>query len=52
VNARNVFNNVNLANPIGNINSHLFSESNALAGGPFSSGAANRQVYLQLVFAF
>ncbi len=52
VNARNVFNNVNLANPIGNINSHLFGESNALAGGPFSSGAANRQVYLQLVFAF
>jgi hypothetical protein len=52
VNARNVFNNVNLGNPIGNINSHLFGQSNALAGGAFSSGAANRQVYLQLLFAF
>jgi hypothetical protein len=52
VNARNVFNNVNLGNPIGNINSQKFGQSNALAGGAFSSGAANRQVYLQLLFAF
>jgi Carboxypeptidase regulatory-like domain/TonB dependent receptor len=52
VNARNVFNNVNLGTPIGTLGSHLFGESHALAGGPFSSGAANRQVYLQLLFAF
>ena len=52
VNARNVFNNVNLGIPIGNLGSHLFGDSNALAGGAFSQGAANRQVYLQLLFAF
>ena len=52
VNARNVFNNVNLGTPIGTLGSRLFGESHALAGGPFSSGAANRQVYLQLLFAF
>jgi Carboxypeptidase regulatory-like domain/TonB dependent receptor len=51
-NARNVFNNVNLGTPIGNLGSRLFGESHALAGGSFSSGAANRQVYLQLLFAF
>jgi hypothetical protein len=52
MNARNVFNNVNLGTPIGTLGSRLFGESHALAGGPFSSGAANRQVYLQLLFAF
>jgi hypothetical protein len=52
VNARNVFNNLNLATPVGNLGSRLLGESNAVAGGPFSSGAANRQIYLQLLFAF
>jgi hypothetical protein len=30
----------------------LFGQANALTGGAFSSGAANRQVYLHLLFAF
>ena len=64
VNARNVFNNVNLANPsavlnppataggAASYNSSFFGVSNALAGGPFSSNAANRQIYLQAGFSF
>jgi hypothetical protein len=52
VNARNIFNNVNVANPIGNLSSPLFGESNALAGGPFSSSTANRRIDLQLSFSF
>ena len=64
VNARNVFNNVNLANPSAvlnppavpggpaSYNTEFFGVSNALAGGPFSSNAANRQIYLQAGFSF
>jgi hypothetical protein len=52
VNARNVLNRVNLATPIGNLNSPLFGESNALAGGPFGSAAANRKLELQAAFSF
>ncbi len=52
VNARNVFNKVNAANPIGNLSSPLFGESNALAGGPFSSSTANRRIDLQVLFNF
>jgi hypothetical protein len=52
VNVRNLFNNVNLGNPVGNLGSPLFGQSNSLAGGPFSSGAALRKMDLQLVFAF
>ena len=64
VNARNVFNNVNLANPSAvlnppaiaggsaSYNTSFFGVSNALAGGPFSSNAANRQIYLQAGFSF
>ncbi|PYY09677.1 MAG: hypothetical protein DMG69_09225 [Acidobacteria bacterium] len=52
VNARNVLNRVNLATPIGNLNSPLFGESNALAGGPFSSASANRKLELQAAFSF
>ena len=52
VNARNVLNRVNLATPVGNLTSPLFGESNALAGGPFSSSAANRKLELQVSFNF
>jgi hypothetical protein len=52
VNARNVFNNVNVSNPIGNLSSLIFGQSNALAGGPFSSSTANRRVDLQVSFNF
>jgi len=52
VNARNVFNNVNVSNPVGNLSSPLFGQSNGLVGGPFSSSTANRRIDLQLIFNF
>ena len=54
INARNVFNRVNLNNPIGNLSAppSLLFQSNALAGGPFSSSTANRLIYLQCQFSF
>jgi hypothetical protein len=57
VNARNIFNNVNLATPIGSLTSPLFGQSNAISGGGGPGGgpggaAANRAVYLQSTFTF
>ena len=53
VGARNVFNNVNVANPNAVLGSPLFDKSNALQGGPFSQGGtANRRIELQATFAF
>lgn len=52
VNARNIFNNVNYAQPIGTLGSRLFGESTSLAGGPFNANGANRQVYVQASFSF
>ncbi len=49
---RNVFNNVNLAQPVGVLGSSKFGQSNALAGGFFSSPASNRSIDLQLMFNF
>jgi len=50
--ARNIFNNVNLAQPIGVLQSPLFGKSNSLAGGFFSSPASNRSIDLQMSFNF
>jgi hypothetical protein len=52
VNVRNLFNNVNTANPSGILGSRVFDEPNALQGGPFSSGSANRRLDLQATFSF
>ncbi|MGB7847602.1 MAG: TonB-dependent receptor [Candidatus Acidiferrum sp.] len=52
VNARNVFNNVNLGTPIGNLQSLQFGESNSLANGPYNGGTANRRIDLQVSFSF
>ncbi len=62
VNARNIFNNVNPATPTAVLNpptatspasySTYFGVPNALAGGPFSSNAANRIIYVQSTFSF
>src|SRR5271166_510097 len=49
---RNIFNNVNLATPIGNLGSPLFGESNGLAGRPYSDSSSNRRLDLQVTFAF
>jgi hypothetical protein len=50
--SRNVFNNVNLAPPVGVLESPLFGKSNALAGGFFSSPSSNRSIDLQMSFNF
>ena len=50
--ARNVLNHVNPATPIGTLSSPYFGESIALAGGPFSTAAANRKIELQAMFSF
>ena len=52
VSARNVLNRVNLAPPTGNLDSPLFGESNALAGGPYSFGSTTRRIDLQALFSF
>jgi hypothetical protein len=53
INARNIFNHVNLAAPVGNLTSPLFGESESLSNfGPGGSVVANRQVYLQGTFSF
>jgi hypothetical protein len=52
VNARNLFNNVNPAPPIGNLSSALFGKSTALAGGVFNTQSANRRIDLQVMFSF
>jgi hypothetical protein len=52
ISARNIFNNVNEGTPVGVISSPIFAQSNALAGGPFGSQAANRRVDLQIAFSF
>ncbi|MGH9449749.1 MAG: carboxypeptidase regulatory-like domain-containing protein [Terriglobia bacterium] len=52
VTARNVFNTVNLGTPIGSLGSPIFGLSNSLAGGPFSSQAANRRIDFQMRFSF
>jgi hypothetical protein len=44
----NLFNNVNLASPIGNLSSPLFGRSNSLAGG----STANRRIELETRFTF
>jgi hypothetical protein len=51
-NARNIFNNVNPAPPIGNLSSGLFGRSTALAGGVFNTQSANRRIDLQVMFSF
>ncbi len=50
--ARNVFNNVNLAQPVGVVTASSFNTSTALAGGFFSSQSANRSIDLQMNFSF
>ena len=49
---RNIFNTWNPGLPIGNLASTMFGKTDSLAGGPFSSGSANRRVDFQAMFAF
>jgi hypothetical protein len=50
--ANNVFNNVNLAQPVGVVTASSFNKSTALAGGFFSSQSANRSIDLQMNLSF
>lgn len=62
INARNLFNNVNALVPTAVLNpptatspasaSAFFAVPNALAGQPYSTSSANRQIYLQASFGF
>ncbi|MBX7173060.1 MAG: TonB-dependent receptor [Pyrinomonadaceae bacterium] len=60
LNAQNLFNNVNAGNPIGNLSSRLFGQSNSIAGGfgfgpagsSSSSSAFNRKIEAQIRFSF
>ncbi|MCC6264101.1 MAG: carboxypeptidase regulatory-like domain-containing protein [Bryobacterales bacterium] len=53
VSARNLLNSTSPSNPIGNLSSPLFGQSNGLAGfGPMSGNAGNRVVDLSLRFTF
>ena len=49
---RNLFSDVNYASPVGTLGSPLFGKANALAGGFFSSNAANRRIDFQVRFSF
>ena len=49
---RNIFNNVNVAAPIGNLGSPLFGESNGPAGRPYGDSSSNRRLDLQVSFTF
>ena len=48
----NLFNNVNYGTPTSTLTSPRFGQFTTLAGGPFSNGAAVRQVILQASFSF
>lgn len=48
----NLFNNVNLSPPIGNLSSPLFGHSNALGGGFGGGATANRRIELETRFTF
>ena len=50
--ARNLLNHVNLAPPVGTLQSPFFGTSTRLAGGPWSNSSANRSIELQLSFNF
>lgn len=50
--AKNVFNHPNLGLPVGNLSSSFFGNSISLAGSPFSTTAADRQIVLRAVFRF
>jgi hypothetical protein len=52
VSARNAFNKVNLATPVGDLSSPLFGQSNDVARGPYGSSTANRRIDLQVTFGF
>jgi len=54
VQALNLFNNINLGTPVGQITANSFGKSTSLAGGMFSSpgSTASRRIYFNVAFQF
>jgi hypothetical protein len=50
--SHDVLNHLNLAGPVGVLNSQFFDKSKSLAGGFFNSAASNRSIDLQASFNF
>ncbi len=50
--ALNLFNNIDLGTPVGNVTAKSFDQSTGLAGGIFSTASAARRVFLQMAFQF
>jgi hypothetical protein len=49
---RNILNNVNQGQFIGNLSSPLFGQANGVAGGVYGTTTANRRIDLQVTFGF
>ncbi|HEX2971054.1 MAG TPA: hypothetical protein VHP11_01905, partial [Tepidisphaeraceae bacterium] len=52
ISARNLLNRLNVAAPVGNLNSPLFGQSNQISSEMLGSTSANRRVDLQVQFTF
>jgi hypothetical protein len=52
IGARNLLNSRNPGLPVGSLSSPYFGQTISIAGGPFSSSAANRRVDMQVMFSF
>ncbi len=52
VQALNLFNDINLGTPVGNVSAKSFNQSTGLAGGIFSTTSAARRVFAQVAFEF
>ncbi len=50
--ALNLFNDIDLGTPAGNVTAPNFGQSTSLATGVFSSGAAARRIFIQAAFSF
>ncbi len=50
--ALNLFNNIDLGMPVGNVRSPGFGQSTGLAGGIFSTKSASRRIFIQAAFQF
>jgi len=50
--ALNIFNNIDLGTPVGNVTASSFGHSTSLSGGIFSSGSAARRIFFQTIFQF
>lgn len=50
--ALNLFNDINYGGPNGTLGTYRFLQSNTLANGIYSSGAASRRIFVQAIFSF